>query len=160
MTLMPPGHMIRSEGYPFRPCATRSNSDGNVLDDHMVTDKLRNPRSRSTTGWPTMRHGLEVVPASQRLAEAIVTSISWHIIFLNRSSLTYYGRPSEGLCAWSPQENPFGSRELEDIWVKYPLMSFWAPFFVVPNEFASRPRGATPFSLPKWEAFPGDERHV
>jgi hypothetical protein len=143
-------------------------SDGNVLDDRKVTDELG--PALALNNWMAnhaARFREEVVPATQRLAEAIVTDyfLAYHFPERVLSGFTMDVH-RKGLRAWSPEEDPgihpeggiFGSRtELEDIRAKYSPDEFPVSLSSsFPNEFritAQRSDSLQPTL--KWEAFPG-----
>jgi hypothetical protein len=136
-------------------------SDGNVLDDRMVTDKLG--PALAINNWMAnhaARFREEVVQASQRLAETIVTEyfLAYHFPERVLPGFTWMDVHLKGLRAGSPQENPFGSRtELNDIRAKYPTDEFPVSLSSpIPNEFrltAQRSDSLQPTL--KWEGFPG-----
>jgi hypothetical protein len=141
-------------------------SDGNVLDDRMVTDELG--PALALNDWMAnhaARFREEVVQATQRLAETIVTDyfLAYHFPERVLPGFTMDVH-LKGLRAWSPEEGlgipaggVFGSRtENKDIQAKYPADEFLALSWPIPNEFritAQRSDSLQPTL--KWEAFPG-----
>ena len=143
-------------------------SDGNVLDDRMVTDKLG--PALAINNWMAnhaARFREEVVQATQRLAEAIVTDyfLAYHFPERVLPGFTWMDVHLKGLRAWSPEEKPGipaggvvgPSIEHEDIQAQYPAdefpVSLSSPF---PNEFRSMAQRSDSLQPTfKWESFPG-----
>jgi hypothetical protein len=142
-------------------------SDGKVLDDRMVTDEVG--PALALNDW-TANHAArfreEVVQASQRLAEAIVTDYFLAYHFPERVLPGFTMEVHlKGLRALSPEEGlgiPAGavfgpSIEHEDIRAKYTDGTFPGLFVSpIPNEFritAQRINSLQPTM--RWESFPG-----
>ena len=143
-------------------------SDGNVLDDRKVTDELG--PALALNNWMAnhaARFREEVVQATQRLAETIVTDyfLAYHFPerVLPGFSMDVH---LKGLRAWSPAEDPgihpeggiFGSRtELEDIRAKYSADEFPGSLSSpIPNEFRITAKSSDSLQPTlKWESFPG-----
>jgi hypothetical protein len=143
-------------------------SDEKVLDDRMVTDELG--PALALSNWMAnyaARFREEVVQASQRLAEAIITDyfLAYHFPERVLPGFTMDVH-LKGLRAWSPEEKPgihpqggvFGSRtEHEDIRAKYTAGEFSDSLSSpIPKEFrimSQRSDSLQPTL--KWESFPG-----
>jgi hypothetical protein len=170
VTLMPAEFMVNPQRSLILSAHVRlvRTSDENILDDRMVTDKLG--PALAVNNWMAnhaARFREEVVQASQRLAEAIVTEYFLAYHFPERI-LTGFTMDVhlKGLRAWSPQEDPgihpeggtFGLRtELEDIRAKYPSDEFPGSLSSpIPNEFRITARRSDSLQpTMRWESFPG-----
>jgi len=169
VTLMPAEHMVNPQRGLILSAHVQlvRTSDRNVLDDRMVTDELG--PALELNNWMAnhaARFREEVVQATQRLAEAIVTDyfLAYHFPERVLPGFTM-DTHLKGLRAWSPEERPgipaggvFGSYiEHEDIRAKYPtdeIPDLFSP--PIPNEFriaAQRSDSLQPTL--KWESFPG-----
>ena len=169
VNLMPAEFMVNPQRGLILSAHVRlvQTSDGNVLDDRMVADKVG--PALALNNWMAnhaARFKEEAVQATQRLAEAIVTDyfLAYHFPERVLSGFTMDVH-LKGLRAWSPEEyvgmpagGVFGpSIGDEDIQAKYPTDEFLVPLSSpIPNEFritAQRSDSLQPTL--KWEAFPG-----
>jgi hypothetical protein len=167
VTLMPAEFMVNPQRGLILSAHVQlvRTSDGNVLDDRMVTDKL-GPKL-AFNNWMAnhaARFREEVVQATQRLAEAIVTEyfLAYHFPEQVLPGFTLMDFTSmdvhlKGLRAWAPEERRGQPIEHKDIRAKYSAGEFSdslsSPF---PHEFrimALRSDSLQPTL--KWEAFPG-----
>lgn len=164
VTLMPAEFMVNPQRGLILSAHVQlvRTSDEKVLDDRMVTDELG--PALALNNWMAnhaARFREEVVQASQRLAEAIVTEyfLAYHFPeqVIPEFSLEVH---LSGLRAWHPQErkNFPANRQIDkDLQTQYPTVGFPGELsFPIPNEFrilAQRIDSLQPTF--RWELFPG-----